>query len=165
MLRFLLYHKEMLVNIFNQKRYFTRKRLLEKAAALKRFEYSPLSRELKLQTSAAEKQYQKLDQVFQSNKKEEKNKISRAKSNIICSEDFTFYKYHNINKCDKRSFHSKQNNLNEFKDALEIFYYDSERLNQIMKLRKRTQEKKVVINTASKLYNKLLNMQEQDQKF
>ena len=31
-----------------------------------------------------------------------------------------------------------------------------------MKLRKKTQEKKVVINTASKLYNKLLNMQEQD---
>ena len=128
MLRFLFYHKEMLVNIFNQKRCFTRKRLLEKAAALKRFEYSPLSRELKLQTSAAEKQYQKLDHVFQSNKKEGKNEISRAKSNIICSKDFTFYKYHNINKCDKRSFYSKQNNLNEFKDALEIFYYDSEKI-------------------------------------
>ena len=160
MLRFLFYRKEMLVNIFNQKRYFTRKRLLEKAAALKRFEYSPLSRESKLQTSAAEKQYQKLDHVFQSNKKERKNEISRAKSNIICSKDFTFYKYHNINKCDKRSFYSKQNNLNEFKDALEIFYYDSEKI----KLNNEAKEEdcKVVINTASKLYNKLLNMQKQD---
>ena len=33
------------------------KLLLQKAAALKRFEYSPLSKELKVQTTAAEKQY------------------------------------------------------------------------------------------------------------
>ena len=37
------------------------KDLLERATALKKFEYSPLSKELKKQTSAAEKQYQSFD--------------------------------------------------------------------------------------------------------
>ena len=36
------------------------KDFLEKAVALKRFEYSPLGKELKAQTSDAEKQYQKV---------------------------------------------------------------------------------------------------------
>ena len=48
------------------------KYLLEKAAAWKRFEYSPLGKELKTQTSAAEEQCQKLDKIFESNKKEGK---------------------------------------------------------------------------------------------
>ena len=47
------------------------KGLLEKAAALKRFEYSLLGKELKPQTSAADKQYQKLGKMFESNKNEE----------------------------------------------------------------------------------------------
>ena len=46
------------------------KDLLEKAAAIKRFQYSSLGKELKKQTSAAEKQYQKLDNAFESNKNE-----------------------------------------------------------------------------------------------
>ena len=50
---------------------FTRKRLGKKAAAIKRFEYSPLGKELKKQTNVAEKQYQKFDEVFESNKKKE----------------------------------------------------------------------------------------------
>ena len=36
------------------------KDLLEKAATMKRFEYSSLGKDLKKQTSAAEKQYQKI---------------------------------------------------------------------------------------------------------
>ena len=52
------------------------KDLLEKSPALKRFEYSPLGKDLKKQTSFSEKHYQKLE----SNKKEEKIKRSRAKS-------------------------------------------------------------------------------------
>ena len=48
--------------------------MLEKAAALKRFEYSPLDKELKAHTSTAEKKYQKLGKVFESNKTEEKIK-------------------------------------------------------------------------------------------
>ena len=37
------------------------KDLLEQAATMKRFEYSPLGKELKAQTDIAKKQYQKLD--------------------------------------------------------------------------------------------------------
>ena len=61
------------------------KDLLEKAAAIKRFEYSLLGRELKKQTSVAEKQYQKFDSAFESNKDEDKskNKRSHAKSNLV----------------------------------------------------------------------------------
>ena len=56
--------------------YQKKKKLLGKAAAIKRFEYLPSGKELKAQTSAAnkkkekkrkEKQYQKLDKVFESN--------------------------------------------------------------------------------------------------
>ena len=39
--------------------------LLQKAAALKRFEYSPLGKEMKKQTSVAEKYYQKLGNTVQ----------------------------------------------------------------------------------------------------
>ena len=77
------------------------KDLLEKAAALKIFEYSSLGKELKKQTSVAERHYQKLE----SNKKEEKIKRSRANSNLVCDNYFTFYKYHNTKEFAKRSFH------------------------------------------------------------
>ena len=55
-------------------------KLLEKAAAIKRFEYSPLGKELKKQASVAENQYQKFDKVFESNKKEEDKK---KKKNVL----------------------------------------------------------------------------------
>ena len=48
-----------------------KKDLLEKAAAIKRFEYSPLGRELKKKISIAEKQYQVLYKLFMSDEKEE----------------------------------------------------------------------------------------------
>ena len=44
-------------------------------------------------------------------KKEEKIKESYAKSNLVCSKDFTFYRYHNINEFAKCSFYLKQNYL------------------------------------------------------
>ena len=87
------------------------KYLLEKAAALKRFEHSPLGKELKVQTSAAEEQCQKLDKIFESNKKKGKMLKRLAKSNLVHSKDFTFYKFHNINEFAKHSFYSKQNDL------------------------------------------------------
>ena len=49
------------------------KDLLEKAATIKRFEYSTLRSALRKQSSVAEKQYQKLDKVFES-KTEQKTK-------------------------------------------------------------------------------------------
>ena len=42
--------------------------LLEKAATFKRFEYSPLGKELKAQTDIAKKQYHGLDKAYISNK-------------------------------------------------------------------------------------------------
>ena len=44
------------------------KHFLEKAATIKRFEYSPLGSELKKQIYIAKKQYQRLDMDFNSNK-------------------------------------------------------------------------------------------------
>ena len=46
------------------------KDLLEKAATIKRFEYSLLGKELEKQTSVAEKHYQKFDSGFESNENE-----------------------------------------------------------------------------------------------
>ena len=59
--------------------------MLEKADLIKIYEYSPLGKELKPQISAAEKQYQTLDNVFEPNKKKEKIKKARGKSNLVCS--------------------------------------------------------------------------------
>ena len=72
----------------------TEKGLLEKAAALKRFEYLPLGKELKVQTSAAEKQYEKLEKYFKSSKKEEITEKRCAKSNLVYSKDSAYYLYH-----------------------------------------------------------------------
>ena len=44
----------------------SKKDLLEKAAAIKKFEYSLLGKESKKQTSVSEKQYQKFDSAFES---------------------------------------------------------------------------------------------------
>ena len=44
------------------------KNVLEKFAKMKRFEYSPLRKELKSQTVIAKKQYQKLDDTFEFDK-------------------------------------------------------------------------------------------------
>ena len=89
---------------------------------------SPLGKELKARTSAAEKQYQKLDKVCESNKKEEKILKSCGKSNLVYSKDFTFYKYHNIKEFAKRSFDSNQIDLIEFKDMLELFHHDAKEI-------------------------------------
>ena len=103
------------------------KYLLEKAAVIKRFEYSPLGKELKKQTSVSEKQYQKLDNLIESNEKEDKtkNKSSRAKSNLVNKNYFSFYKYCNIKEFAKCSIDSKQNDLKVFKNKLELFYHDT----------------------------------------
>ena len=136
------------------------KDLLEKAAAIERFKYSPLGKELKKQSSVAEKQYQKLDNVFDKKEEEKtKNKRYRAKSNLVYNNYFTFYKYHNIKEFAKRFFNSKQNDLIEFKDKLELFYHDTIEIkpnneDQIQDFQKR----KVVLATASELYDKLLSI-------
>ena len=53
------------------------KDLLGKAAALKRFEYSPLGKELKKETSVAEKHFQIFDKIFNYDETEEPVKIKK----------------------------------------------------------------------------------------
>ena len=72
------------------------KDLLEKAAVIKRIEYSPLDKELKKQTSVPEKQYQKLENAFESNENEKdrtKTQKSRAKSNLVYKNYFIFLQH------------------------------------------------------------------------
>ena len=119
-------HQETFRNInFNWQRCFTREGLPWKSWCFKKIWIfnSSLGKELKAQTSAAEKQYQKLDKVFDSNKKGENQFIFWANLCLVCSKDFTFYKYHKINEFAKRSLNSKQNDLNEFKNKLETWWY------------------------------------------
>ena len=83
------------------------KDLLEKAAAVRKFEYFLLGKEFKKQTSVAEKQYHKLDNAFESNEKEEdkaKNKRNSANSDLVYNNYFTVYKYRIIKEFAKRSF-------------------------------------------------------------
>ena len=67
-----------------------KKDLLEKAATMKTFGYSPLGKTLKAQTDIAKKQYQGLDKVFISNKDNKnvndsliKKERNYSKSNLI----------------------------------------------------------------------------------
>ena len=55
----------------------TEKDLLKKAATMKRFEYSVLGKEFKKQTSAAKKQYQSFDKVFNHGDKEQPVKVKK----------------------------------------------------------------------------------------
>ena len=89
-------------------------------------------------------------------KKEEKIKRSCV-SNLVYSKDSTFYKYHNTEAFIKHSFYSKQNDLNEFKDKSEIFQCDTKNIKPNNEAQTKDFEKrKVLINTAPKLYNNLL---------
>ena len=66
LLRFRLYHQEILVTIIF---FFTRKRIAKKAATIKKFEYLPIGSELKRQTDSAKKKYQVLHKVYEFDKK------------------------------------------------------------------------------------------------
>ena len=113
--------------------------------------------------SVAEKQYQKFDNGFESNKEEEvktKSKRSCGKSNLLYNNYFTFNKYNNIKELAKCSFDSKLDHLKKFKDKLELFYYDSIEVkandkDQIKSFEKR----KTVFDTALELYIKLTKAQ------
>ena len=80
--------------------------MLEKATALKRFEYSPLRKELKKQTSVAEKQYQDFDKVFnhdenkQTVKIEKEELLTTAELSLIHNNKYSFSEFKNVGKCD-----------------------------------------------------------------
>ena len=73
--------------------------MLEKAATIKRFEYSLLGKELKAQIVIPKKQYQKLHNTYEYDRiKKEKPTIKKSnRSNLICSSEYGFYEYYNIN--------------------------------------------------------------------
>ena len=101
--RFLLYHEEMLVNMnFSRVKMFNQKKdLLEKAATLKRFEYSLIRKELKSQTDIEQKQYQRLDNTFEFDKliKKEQPTLGKcSKSNVIDNSNYNFYKCYRDSK-------------------------------------------------------------------
>ena len=101
------------------------KNLPEKAAAIKRFEYSSLGKELEAQTDIAKKQYQGLDNAFISNKDNKnvnesliKKEKKKYKSNLIYNK-LSFYSYNDDKKFDSLSFKSKYFYLLRFYDDLQ----------------------------------------------
>ena len=107
------------------------KYLLEKTATLKRFEYSPLGKELKAQTAITKKQYQKLDNTYEFDKifKKEKPTLENYnKSNIIV-----------------------------IVKNLKTFLNDLDKFNKLKTLKEKAEKKKTnVYDKASELYNDLL---------
>ena len=70
---------------------------LGEAIAIKRFEYSPLGKDLKAHTDIAKRQYQKLDDTYVFDKiikKEKPTPKKYSKSDLICNGKYIFYKYY-----------------------------------------------------------------------
>ena len=73
--------------------------MLEKAAAMKRFEYSPLDKKLKAQIGIAKKHCQKLDNTYnfdQITKTEKPIFKKYNRSNLIYNSKHSFCEYYNI---------------------------------------------------------------------
>ena len=69
------------------------KDLLEKASTMKRFEYSPLGKEIKIQTDMAKKEYGKLTiflSLIKTFKKEKPEVENYIKPNLIYSSKYIF---------------------------------------------------------------------------
>ena len=84
---------------------------------MKRFKYSPLGKELKVQTDIAKEQYQKLDDTFEFVKmiKKEEPTFKNYKSNLIYNSNYSFYKFYcDSKKLDNLSFKSKYSFQREF---------------------------------------------------
>ena len=94
--------------------------LLQKVAALKSFEHSVLGKELKRQTSVAEKQYQIFDQVFNHDEKKEPLKIRKEmplltdKSSLVYDSKYSFSEYRNVGKYYNLPFIIKYHRLLPF---------------------------------------------------
>ena len=90
--------------------------LLEKAIALKNWEFSLLGKELKKQTSVAEKQYLGFDNVFNHYQKEEPVKIKKErllttdKSSHFYNKKYSFIEFKNVEKYTDDSLLSRYNN-------------------------------------------------------
>ena len=129
--------------------------LLEKVATMKRFEYSPVGKELKSETDIAKNQYQKLDNTFGFDKmfKKEKPTLEKyTKSNLLYGTNHSFCRYYYDKKKINLSFKSMRSFLSEFFD-------DLDKLNNLNPLKEVTKKRKIkVYDTASELYNDFLGI-------
>ena len=132
------------------------KDLLEKAATIKRFEYSPLDKELKAQTDIAKKQYQKLDNTFTSDeiiKKERQALENYSKSNLIYNSKLSFYKYYRHSK----KFHSVS--LKSNYPFLPQCYKDLNKFKELKTIKQKTEKKTTNLYIiSSELYNNFLGI-------
>ena len=127
--------------------FYPKKNLLEKAAAIKRFEYLPLGKEFKKkQTGVAEKQYQGLNKLFKPDEIEESVTIKKEKLSIIgeltlmYDSKYSFSDYKNVRKYCDLSFMTKY-------DKLITFYYQ---LNEVWNLVPQTEKTKMRKRTVYK---------------
>ena len=119
---------------------------------MKRFEYSLLGKEIKAQSDITKKQYQKFDNNFEFDKTIEKEKPTIEKynrSNLIYSSKFSFYEYYDTN-FNSISLKSKFKIFTFFYNELIKFY----RL--IPKIESAKEEKAIVFDDASEMYNEYL---------
>ena len=135
------------------------KNLLEKPATMKRFEYSLLGKELKKQTSVAEKHPQTFDQVFNHDKIEKpvtlkiEGPLTTGESSLFYNSKYSFTEFQNAGKYMDDSLVSRYNNyLALLKQRLEEFK------KFIPRKAKTKAKKKIVYNNAKKLYNTLLSI-------
>ena len=122
------------------------KDLIEKAAIMKRFEYSPLGKELKALTLQRNsiKNYAILLGLTKQLKKKKKTLENYSKSNLIYDANHSFYRYYlDRKKLNNLSFKSKHSFLSEFFDDLD----KTSNLNQ---QKESTKKRKIkVFDTAS----------------
>ena len=99
--------------------------MLENAAAMKGFEYSPLGKELKKQTSVAEKLQQSFDKVFNHDEKEKPVQIKKDrplttdKLSIFYNNSDSFIELKNVGKYRDDCLVSRYTYLAPFNQQLE----------------------------------------------
>ena len=126
------------------------KALLEKAAAMKRFEYLLLDKELKSKMDIAKKQYQTLHKMYEIDEAINKKVTLKnySTSDLVYEGNYSFYKnYRDTKKLDKLSLKSKHL-------FLVTFIYDLDKFTKLKTQKERTQKKKInVYNKATELYS------------
>ena len=126
------------------------KALLEKAAAMKRFEYLLLDKELKSKMDIAKKQYQTLHKMYEIDEAINKKVTLKnySTSDLVYEGNYSFYKnYRDTKKLDKLSLKSKHL-------FLVTFIYDLDKFTKLKTQKERTQKKKInVHNKATELYS------------
>ena len=138
------------MQIFNWQNVLPEKYLPEKAATMKRLEYSPLDKELKAQTDIAKKQYQKFDDTYEFDKiikKERPIFKKNSRPNLIYNRKCIFYEYYNVKNFNGFSLTSKY-------PILFSFYSDLNKFNDLNPQKESTKgEKAIVYDNALELYN------------